>query len=316
MDIKKKILILGSRGFIAQNIYHKLNLVNINAELIFQDKEACNLYHVDSIQKSLLEHKPTIIINCAGIIGSSQSNKTKNQLDIFHSNIKININILDAIKDTPYVEQIIFFSSYRCFSANKNIIQEESMVDNFDLNHIIDDTNAGYLLSKIMLEFQIKLLSKNSNIIINNLYLPNIFGSFDYFNECSRIVPSLIYKISHLKTYKIPFLNNECESNINLNILYVDDLIKIIETIIIDNINCGNLIIYNSNNTFTLRELVYILKTKIYPDLDVLFACQETSSTLPHYNNDKFNHLFPNWIFTPVNESLDQTINYYLINYN
>ena len=45
MDIKKKILILGSRGFIAQNIYHKLNIAN--AELIFQDKETCNLYHLD-----------------------------------------------------------------------------------------------------------------------------------------------------------------------------------------------------------------------------------------------------------------------------
>ena len=119
MDIKKKILILGSRGFIAQNIYHKLNIAN--AELIFQDKEACNLYHLDSIQKSLFDHKPAIIINCAGIIGSSQSNKTKNQLDIFHSNIKININLLDAIKDTPYVKQIIFFSSYRCFLKNKHI---------------------------------------------------------------------------------------------------------------------------------------------------------------------------------------------------
>ena len=68
MDIKKKILILGGNGFIAQNICHKLNLVNTNAELIVQDKEACNLYHVDSIKKSLFEHKPTIIINCAGII--------------------------------------------------------------------------------------------------------------------------------------------------------------------------------------------------------------------------------------------------------
>ena len=314
MDIKKKILILGARGFIARNIYHKLNIAN--AELIFQDKEACNLYHLDSIQQSLFEHKPTIIINCAGIIGSSLSNKTKDQLDIFHSNIKININLLDAIKDATYVKQVIFFSSYRCFSKNKQIIQEEPMYDNFDLNNILDDANSGYLVSKIMLEFQIKILSKNSNIIINNLYLPNIFGSFDYFNENSRIVPSLIYKIINLKKCAQPILKNKCHLNISLNLLYVDDLIKIIETIILKNINCGNLIIYNSNNTFTLDRLIYVLNTQIYSDLDVLFDCPETLSTLPHYNNDKFNSLFPNFIFTPIHESLDQTINHYLTNYN
>ena len=167
-----------------------------------------------------------------------------------------------------------------------------------------------------MLEFQIKILSKNSNIIINNLYLPNIFGRFDYFNENSRIVPSLIYTIIRLKQDNQPIITKDCEPNISLNLLYVDDLIKIIETIIMNKINCGNLILYNSNNTFTINRLIDVLKTNIYPDLDVCFTKQETLSTLPHYNNDKFNSLFPDFIFTPIHDSLDQTINHYLTNYN
>ena len=66
MKTKKKILILGANGFIGQNIYQKLNVLDM--ELVSQDRNKCNLLDVSSIQQTLLEHFPTIIIMFSIII--------------------------------------------------------------------------------------------------------------------------------------------------------------------------------------------------------------------------------------------------------
>lgn len=315
MKTKKKILILGANGFIGKNIYQKLNVLDM--ELIAQDRNKCNLLDVLSIQQTLIEYTPTIIINCAGIIGSSEINKSKNQLDIMQSNIMMNSNLLLAIQDPAinFVEQVFFFSSYRCFTTSQNVIIEDTIVDNFDLKQLLNNPNSGYLLSKVILELQLNLFSKNSSIHINNLYIPNIFGELDYFNETSRIIPSLIYKITDLKKHNDTTLQKNCSPNISLNLLYINDLIKIIETIIVQKINCGNIILYNSNNNFTLINLLNILKEKIFPTLEITFTQEEGVTNSPIFNSIKFDTLFPNWKFTSIDESLDNTIQHYLLNY-
>ena len=302
---KKKILILGGKGFIGKNLVCKLNLPNYIINDV--DRNSCNLLEESNIDSILNNYKPNVIINCAGIIGSSLDNKQKNQLDILNNNIKITTNILNSIKKSLSVEHVIFFSSYRCLSNFNNM--ENKILNLFDINKLYENNNSGYLLSKMVLEVQLKLFLKTSSIKINNIYLPNIFGEHDYFHEYSRIVPSLIYQIHSLKQNNISILEKQCPSNLLISLLFMEDLIPVIENIITNQISKLDIVITNPEHEITINELINLIIPKVFPQLKVVFNSDE-------HIDEKFSFesfLFPEKInFTPLTKSLDKTIKFYL----
>lgn len=209
--MKKKILILGSNGFIGQNI-HKLffNEKLLKKYSIFSTSRL----ELDILQKEKLDSlfekiNPNIIINATGVVGSSVLNSKSNDYEIFTNNIIMQTNILDCCKKFN-VEKIIFFSTYRIFGENIHENYNESNIHtSYDIHN-----NSGYLLSKKILHSQLNLFQKQCpNTKYFCLILPNLYGKFDSFDENGRIVPSLIKKIDLAK-----------QNNTNL-IIYSNSLI-------------------------------------------------------------------------------------------
>jgi nucleoside-diphosphate-sugar epimerase len=129
--------------------------------------------------------KPDIVINCCGIVGSSEMNKYQSDFDILNTNILINTNILECCCKNN-VEKLILFSTYRLYGDNVFEKYNELNINNTEIKN-----NIGYLFAKKVLHTQINLLENNKTNIIC-LILPNIFGLYDNFTLNGRIVPSLI----------------------------------------------------------------------------------------------------------------------------
>ena len=97
--MKKKILILGSNGFIGQNIKNLFNNENhLNKFTIFSVSRT----EMDVMQKEKLdtffdEIKPEIVINATGIVGSSLKNSSLNEYEIFSNNQIMQTNILKLL---------------------------------------------------------------------------------------------------------------------------------------------------------------------------------------------------------------------------
>lgn len=308
MDIIK-ILILGSNGFIGKNLKY---LLQINDNYVIQciERKDIDIMDKHKLNTFFSYNKPSIVINCCGIVGSSELNKNNNQLSILNDNIVLNINILECCQKYN-VSKLIMFSTYRLFNNNE-LIEEE---DNNYFTQDINSSNIGYLLSKHLLNIQLKLFQKYYNTKILCLILPNIFGLFDNFCINGRIIPSLICKLKHAKDNNTDLFINS-NSNNTVNLIFINDIIYFIKESIINNIN-GNIIIFNTNGTINLKDLTCLLKKLCNFNNNIIFESEEITdeSNMIQPTMTKFNEFFPNYKFHNLEESLLQTINYFNFHY-
>lgn len=308
-----KIIILGSNGFLGKNLKNLFKNENDskNIKLIFVNKKELDVSNKLILDSFFNENKPDIVINCCGVVGSSEMNKNNDQLHIFNENTILNINILDCCK-VHNVKKIIMFSTYRIINNKCNVesYDESNFHQYFHFNEQYN--NIGYLLSKHVLDMQIKILQKDSKIIVTSLILPNIFGINDNFCNDGKIIPSLLFK------FKDAIIKNtniyiKCNENNKVNLIYIDDLVNIIKECCINkNIN-GNMIVFNLNGTMAIKDLTDIIKSITNFKNKIIFenSLDNIDSKMIIPNINKFNSFFPKFVFTEIHYSLSQTINYY-----
>jgi nucleoside-diphosphate-sugar epimerase len=312
MNIKIKILILGSNGFFGKNLKNLFKFKDEdNIQLLFAERADVDISDKVKLEKFFYNNKPDIVINCCGIVGSSELNKDNNQLYIFNDNITLNINILHCCI-VYKVKKLIIFSSYRLLNDNSDIISynEEDINDHFTFNP--ECNNVGYLLSKHVMDMQIKLFQKYYKTSVVCLILPNIFGSYDNFCINGRIIPSLLYKFKNaMDNNNNVYIN--CNNDNQVNLIYINDLVIIIKECCLNKDINGNIIIFNPNGIINLKQLTEFIKPLMNFKNDIIFNSLyknvNTAMIIPDIS--KFNNFFPNFVFSDLESSINETINFF-----
>ena len=301
--MEKKILILASTSFIGQNIKKYFEKKNYDIHIL--NKRNVNFINKDLLHENIKNINPEIVINCCGIVGSSIKNKSFNDFDILNENIILNTNVLESCKNLN-IKKIILMSSYRVFGDNIHENYDENSIQKGSIEY-----NIGYLTSKKILDIQIKLFMNEYKIDVVCLLLTNIYGSNDDFSINSRIVPSLITKIkmAHEMNNNIIIESNK---NVLVNLVFVEDVSKIIERIIFDG-NCnnikGNIIVFNKKGIVNLENLVNTISKIINFKNSITFINEsEIKDNIMKPNLDKFINFFPDFEFTEIEKSLEITI--------
>ena len=309
--IHKKILILGSNGFIGKNL--KNNLKNsdedTNYEFIYLTKEKIDLKNKMALKNYMEWKKPNIVINASGVIGSSLLNKEKNEYIIFNENILILMNILDCCQETK-VEKLILFSTYRLFGDD---VRENYHED--DIHNTIIKNNVGYLESKRIQNTQMELFLKYYKMKIVCFIMPNVFGEEDQFINNGKIVPSFITKIKNAKR-KDENLYIDAFSKNKVNLIYVKDIVNMVKHCIQQEDEClvGNILIFNKKGILEIGELAKKLSKIIdykgtieFKD-DSNFNLKQEEDNIMKPDLSKMECFFPNFEFTDINEALQMII--------
>ena len=314
--IQKKILILGSNGFIGKNLKNNFMKKLIDkkdedekqsVEFIFIPNRniRIDLKNKLSLRNFIDFKRPDIVIHCAGNVGSSKLNSQKNDYNILNDNLSIIINILECCNEMN-IEKLILFSTFRVFG--------DEIRENYDENDVHSGSiknNFGYLQSKRIQDTLMNLFMKFNKTKIICLIMPNVFGEEDQFIIDGRIVPSLITKIKEAKKEEKDVYIDSCFHN-KVNLIYVKDIVRIIE-IIIDlesNELKGNIIVLNKKGVLEIGDLSKKIAELMNYNGKIFFNenKKEEKDNIMNPNLEKFNLFFTDFEFTDIELALKNTI--------
>jgi len=176
-----KILVTGSSGFVGQNLH-------INGALRPSSKEL-DLLNPNSIDNYFVNNKVDCVVHLGAICGGIGLNK-KRPADLTHLNLKMNVNLFDAIKAYD-IKYLYSFSSVCGYPVDcPTPFKEKDM-----WYGVPEFTNRGYGEMKRMLIRQFQTYKQQYGLK-GAVFVPtNMYGIHDHFDlENSHVVPALIRK--------------------------------------------------------------------------------------------------------------------------
>ena len=254
-----KILIFGSDGLVGNSLRRvfEKNLHSKDYRTLFSTRKDTDLFSYDETFDTIKNFQPNVLINAAAKVGGILANDTQ-RTDFIIDNVKINLNILDAVRNFPDIKVINLGSSCIYPLNSPNPIKED-----FIMSGKLEVTNSPYAMAKLMaIEMGDAINKENGNKIINlmptNLYGPN--DNFDPLN--SHVIPGII---SRMYTSKI---NSEDEFKVwgsgsaLREFLYVDDLAECIFFLLEKEVDAGLLNI-GSGEEVSIYQLAKKIKNII-----------------------------------------------------
>lgn len=227
-----KIWITGSGGLVGRNILEAPEARE--HEWFAPTRKELDLFDAQAVMDFALEHRPDLVIHCAGRVGGIQANMS-HPVEFLVENVDIGRNVIMAAKSAG-VKKLLNLGSSCIYPRNAPNPLTESMI----LLGELEPTNEGYAIAKI---FALRLCQyinrKNEGLKYKTIIPCNLYGRHDKFDpQSSHLIPAIIRKIHYAKVNNLPtvdiwgdgkarrefFLASDLASNIFQCIEKFDDL--------------------------------------------------------------------------------------------
>ena len=274
--MKQKILITGSTGFIGSNILNLMLKKNVYIYDILRNKNKKNKKIIDlnknknylpifykkfdELEKKLKKVKIDTVINCATYYTSK--NDIKNIENLIRTNIIFCSIILEILKNK--IKKFINFGS----------MMEYSQGNYFSPKNFYAITKHSFQKIEEFYKLNYK------NIKFYDLKLYETYGNND---ERNKIIPTIIKNYSQNKVTKI------VSTNLKMNFVHVESLMKVIHMIIFNKINEGEYCVKNGK-FIKIQKLINSLNIKLKKKIKIKYL----SSKSFHNANNKLKK-FPYW---------------------
>jgi len=249
-----KILIFGSNGLVGSSVSKILSSSGNSFTIVSSTRKDTDLFSLENTKATISEIAPDVVVNAAAKVGGIVANNTL-RTEFLLENLKINMNILESCIKFPNIKIINLGSSCIYPLGVKNPIKENSI-----MTGSLEPTNSPYSMAKLSAIELGKSMNTQFGSKVINLMPTNLYGPNDNFNpENSHVIPGLIHKMNIAK-------ENE-EINFSIwgsgsplrEFLYVDDLAKAIEFIIINDINV-DLLNVGSGEEISIKDLASLIQ--------------------------------------------------------
>jgi len=224
---KNKILVFGANGLVGKSVVKTLSNSSKVESVDSSTRKDTDLKKIDEIKNILNIKQPDYIINCAAKVGGIHANNTF-RAEFLLENLKINLNLFDALKEYPNINVVNFLSSCIYPLNAPNPISESSFLEGK-----LEPTNSPYAIAKITgIELGREINNQYGNKILN-LMPTNLYGPNDNFTDMnSHVIPGLIFRMHQAKIDNDPIFKIWGTGTPLREFMFVDDLANCIEFLI------------------------------------------------------------------------------------
>jgi len=294
-----KILVTGGTGMVGSAI---------DADVKIGTKD-CDLRDSNAVDSLFTQHQPQNIIHCAARVGGVGSNM-KYKGEYFYDNIMMNTNVIEAARKHN-VKNLVCFLSTCVFPDNVKYPLTTDQIHQGEPHF----SNYPYAYSKRMADIQIRAYKEQYGLNYKSVIPCNIYGPNDNFNtENGHVLPALIHKCYLSKQNNTPLYIWGSGSPLR-EFIYSKD-VAVITNWILENYEGDEPIILSTSEEISIKRLVEMVVKEMEFKGEIIFDTSKPEGQFRKpSDNSKLKELMPDFKFTPIEEGLKETIQWFINNY-
>lgn len=308
----KVILVTGGTGLVGKGIEIVSNEDQRSDErFVYLSSKDGDLRVLSDVEAIFEKHKPTHVIHLAALVGGLFRNLREN-LDFFRQNMQINDNIL-ACCFKYKVEKCVSCLSTCIFPDKTTYPIDETMVHNGPPH----DSNFGYSYAKRMIDVLNRGYRDQHGCKFTSVIPCNVFGPHDNFNiEDGHVLPGLIHKIYKAKQEKKPLTIWGTGKPLR-QFIYSLDLARLFLLVLREYDDCSPIILsVDEKDEISIKDaaemIVKAMNFEYGLEYDTTRADGQYKKTA---SNAKLRKLWPAFKFTPMDEAIKESCDWFVKNY-
>jgi GDP-L-fucose synthase len=210
--------VAGHRGLVGSAIWRKLEDAGFE-NLVGRTSSELDLKDRDSVLEFFAGTKPKYVVLAAAKVGGILANSTY-PADFLTENLRIQINVLDAARDTG-VQRLLFLGSsciYPKYAPQP--IREDSL-----LTGHLEPTNDGYAIAKIAGILHVQAVRRQYDLPWISAMPTNLYGPNDNFSPASsHLLPALIRRYDDAVKSGAEVVTNWGTGTPRRELLHADDM--------------------------------------------------------------------------------------------
>lgn len=292
------ILVTGGRGLVGSTIDSKFKPTS----------EQLNLLKMKDIESYIMDNNIESIIHCAAKVGGIKAN-SEHLGDFYYENMMMNTNLLHAAYKCG-VKKVVSFMSTCVFPATAEFPLSTQQLHQGEPHH----SNYAYAYAKRMLEVQSRAYRDQHGCNFVTVIPCNIYGPNDNFNlDSAHVIPALIHKCYLAK-------KNDTDFEIwgtgkpYREFIYSEDVGKL-ALWVLHNYNHPDPLILSPNEEINMSILANHIANRMDFYGFLKYNGKYDGQFRKPSDNSKIKEMLPDFEFTPIEEGLQKSIDWFVENY-
>ena len=297
----ERILVTGSTGLVGRCFQGDKFIRSYHAGCDLKDPR-----RVDALFNSV---RPDAVIHCAAKVGGLQANMTQKG-DFFYQNIMMNTNVIESARKSGVKKLISFLST--CVFPNDVEYPLSPEKIHLGKPHY---SNDAYAYAKRMSDIQIQAYREQFGCEYFSVIPTNIYGPGDNYNlQNGHVVPTLIHKFYLAKKNNTPVEIWGTGKPLR-EFIYSEDVANLTSRLL-ENYSGSDPVILSTSQEVSIAELAEIIKNSINYKGKIIYQKEKPDGQFRKpSDNSVIKDLFPDFKFTPIEEGIQKSIDWFERNY-